>query len=860
MDPQGASPPTAPPPHSAALLSAAPIHDVSASSRAAETAVSISYQMRYSEESSPQRTSASGASSSSSSTGSESDQVEIDCGSSVESDDAVFKKPLVARSMELRFRHVSYTVSTRSKRGSDAGASAPGCGSNAANTPSVSQKGTGGSGESCRSSLSQASSKLSSVSRQLTMKKNYTRTILADINGAARSGEVTAIMGASGSGKTTLLNILAHRIATDRRSGSVELDGAVVRGSTMRRMSAYVMQDDLMFPALTVRETLMFAAELRLSARGVTREEKERKVESLLELLGLTKVADSLIGNESQRGVSGGERKRVAIGVEMVSDPRILFLDEPTSGLDSTSAYRVVRAIKDIAVQTGSIAIMVLHQPSFRVLSLIDRLLLLASGHTIFHGPPPQLPTFLASFGCPVPRFANSTEFALDLIEDYQRSARGVADLVAYAASYQQLSHMSQDAVQSSLTKASVAKPVAALPVPHPVSNDATSCCADDAATCGADGAVALQIDDCAAAEPAVDAAVVAAASAAAITVQKSVSGETCVSEDKGVVADTRRYANGWMGELMVLTRRAALNLWRTPALYLLRLALVAVTGLMLATLYFNPDSSLQGFQERLAFFSFSICVLFFCCLDAVPIFIEERNIFIRETTRNAYRPSTYLVATTLVYLPLQLAMALIFVLENWWAINLTGGAAGFFFMLLTCFLILFSASSFAIAISVVVDHVVLAYAAGIALMAYFALVSGFYIPKYSIPNYWIWLHYLSPMKYAYEALIQSEFTRGGPCYMQAGNMFLNTPLQPYVNETTMNKAFLGMRTLLAGTPYKNISATTCLQDGQQLMVTLVGQPDLNMWLNLLVLLGFGLLIRFITFLLLVRLRSLKQQ
>ncbi|CAI5496378.1 unnamed protein product [Closterium sp. Naga37s-1] len=606
--------------------------------------------------------------------------------------------------MELSFRHVSYTVSTRSKRGSDAGAAGAG-GSVAASSRSVSQSGSGGRCGSSGSSISPASSKMSSVSRQLAMKKHYSRTILADINGAARSGEVTAIMGASGSGKTTLLNILAHRIAKERRSGSVELDGAVVRGSTMRRMSAYVMQDDLMFPALTVRETLMFAAELRLAARGVTKEEKERKVESLLELLGLTKVADSLIGNESQRGVSGGERKRVAIGVEMVSDPRILFLDEPTSGLDSTSAYRVVRAIKDIAVQTGSIAIMVLHQPSFRVLSLIDRLLLLASGHTIFHGPPPQLPTFLASFGCPVPQFANSTEFALDLIEDYQRSERGVADLVAYASSYQQLSHMSQDSLQSALTKTSVAENVA--------TPESTSCRSGNT-----DGTVAVQIDGCA--DPAVDAAVVAAASAAAITAQKSIVGEK--ADDKGAMVDTRRYANGWMGELMVLTKRAALNLWRTPALYLLRLALVAVTGVMLATLYFNPDESLSGFQERLAFFSFSICVLFFCCLDAVPIFIEERNIFIRETTRNAYRPSTYLVATTLVYLPLQLAMASIFVLENWWAINLTGGAAGFFFMLLTCFLILFSASSFAIAISVVVDHVVLAYAAGIALMAYFAL------------------------------------------------------------------------------------------------------------------------------------------
>ncbi|CAI5468143.1 unnamed protein product [Closterium sp. Yama58-4] len=653
----------------------------------------------------------------------EADQVEIECGSSAESEDGLFKKPLYPRSMELNFRHVSYTVSTRSNRGSDASAGAA-------------------AGDGSDTAISRSwSCKLSAVSRQLTMKKHYIRTILADVNGAARSGEVTAIIGASGSGKTTLLDILAHRIARERRSGSMELDGVMVRGDTVRRISAYVMQDDLMFPSLTSRETLMFAAKLRLVARGMTREEKEQKVESLLELLGLTKVADSFIGNESQRGVSGGERKRVAIGMEMVSDPRILFLDEPTSVVDSTSAYRVVQAIKDIAVQTGSIAIMVLHQPILRVLSLIDHLLLLASGYTIFDGPPPHLPTFLESFGCPVPRFANYAEFAIDLIEEYQRSSSGIAKLVAYATSYQQTSHMSQDSVHlSSLVKGSITETVAALPALHSAS-DANACRADVA-----DGAAAMQLDGCSRADPVVDAAaVVAAASVAAITAKKSIVREND-DDDEGVVTNTwRRYAKGWTDELMVLTKRAAL--------YLQRLAKVA---------------------ERLAFFSFSISVLFFCCLDAVPVFIEERNIYIRETTRNAYHPSTYLVATTLVYFLLHVTLALLFALEVWWAINLTGGAAGFFFMVLTYFLILFAASSFAVAISVAVNHVVLAYALGLGFMAYFALFSGFYIPKFNIPNCWIWLHYLSPMKYAYEALIQSEFTRSGPCYWVVGIPMVN--------------------------------------------------------------------------------------
>ncbi|CAI6010656.1 unnamed protein product [Closterium sp. NIES-65] len=434
-------------------------------------------------------------------------------------------------------------------------------------------------------------------------------------------------MGASGAGKTTLLNILACRIASGRRTGEVELDGLPVRSGTMRRVSAYVMQDDLMFPSLTVRETLMFAAELRLP-QSVTREEKAAKVARLLELLGLAEVAETKIGDEGQRGVSGGERKRVAIGTEIICDPKILFLDEPTSGLDSTSAFRVVRAIKDIATNTNSIAVMVLHQPSFRVLGLVDRLILLASGHAVFHGAPPALPRFLESAGFPVPQFANSTEFALDLIEDMQRSSRGVADLVDFARVYERQQEEEEE----------------------------------------------------------------------------------------------RERKLGNLGE------EAALRM--------------------------------KGFQERLAFFSFAICVLFFVSCDAVPIFIQERNIFLRETSSSAYRPSTYLLSSTLVYLPLHLLMALTLVLEAWWCLGLQGGAQGFCFMVLACFAMLFTGNAIATCVSICVNHVVLAYAVAIALMAYFALLSGFYIDRESIPEVWMWLHYLSPMKYAYEALAINEFGR----------------------------------------------------------------------------------------------------
>ncbi|CAI7876674.1 unnamed protein product [Closterium sp. NIES-53] len=566
-----------------------------------------------------------------------------------------------------------------------------------------------------------------SISRRIGVRSSSSRRILVDISGSAKSGQITAIMGASGAGKTTLLNILACRIASGRRAGEVELDGLPVRSGTMRRVSAYVMQDDIMFPSLTVRETLMFAAELRLP-QSVRREEKAAKVARLLELLGLAEVAETKIGDEGQRGVSGGERKRVAIGTEIICDPKILFLDEPTSGLDSTSAFRVVRAIKDIATNTNSIAVMVLHQPSFRVLGLVDRLILLASGHAVFHGAPPALPRFLESVGFPVPQFANSTEYALDLIEDMQRSSRGVADLVEFAREYER----QQEEEEEREMKLGKLEEEAALRV---LKERGTN---EDVETgvSNRDG------------------------ESGKATWWGRIGARGKTRRRESGVDETQKYGNGWFAELAVLTRRNALITFRTPALYLLRMGLIAITGIMLATIFFQPNDSMKGFQERLAFFSFAICVLFFVSCDAVPIFIQERNIFLRETSSSAYRPSTYLLSSTLVYLPLHLLMALTLVLEAWWCLGLQGGAQGFCFMVLACFAMLFTGNAIATCVSICINHVVLAYAVAIALMAYFALLSGFYIDRESIPEVWMWLHYLSPMKYAYEALAINEFGR----------------------------------------------------------------------------------------------------
>ncbi|CAH1438495.1 unnamed protein product [Lactuca virosa] len=222
------------------------------------------------------------------------------------------------------------------------------------------------------------------------------KILLNEISGQARDGEILAVLGASGSGKSTLIDALANRISKGSLKGNITLNGDQLESRLLKVISAYVMQDDLLFPMLTVEETLMYAAEFRLP-RSLSKTKKKLRVQALIDQLGLRNAAKTIIGDEGHRGVSGGERRRVSIGADIIHDPILLFLDEPTSGLDSTSAYMVVKVLQRIA-QTGSIVIMSVHQPSYRLLGLLDRLLFLSRGQTVYSGSPANLPFLLRRF------------------------------------------------------------------------------------------------------------------------------------------------------------------------------------------------------------------------------------------------------------------------------------------------------------------------------------------------------------------------------------------------------------------------------------------------------------------------------
>ncbi|CAL9778395.1 unnamed protein product [Musa acuminata subsp. burmannicoides] len=237
------------------------------------------------------------------------------------------------------------------------------------------------------------------------------RVILSGISGVVSPGEMLAVLGPSGSGKSTLLSVLAGRLQ-GKHAGAVLANGRKLTKAVLRR-TGFVTQDDVLYPHLTVRETLVFCAMLRLPGT-VAKAEKVAAAEAVMVELALTKCADTAVGGPFIRGISGGERKRVSIGHEMLVNPSLLVLDEPTSGLDSTAASRLVATLGGLA-RKGRTVVTSVHQPASRVYQMFDSVLLLSEGSCLYFGKAKDAMDYFGSLGF-APKFhVNPADFMLDL-------------------------------------------------------------------------------------------------------------------------------------------------------------------------------------------------------------------------------------------------------------------------------------------------------------------------------------------------------------------------------------------------------------------------------------------------------------
>lgn len=689
---------------------------------------------------------------------------------------------------------------------------------------------------------------------------------------------------------------------------------AQVTTSYMKMVSSYVMQDDQLFPMLTVFETFMFAAEVRLPP-SISRDEKKKRVYELLDQLGLRSATHTYIGNEGRRGVSGGERRRVSIGIDIIHKPSLLFLDEPTSGLDSTSAYSVVEKVKDIA-RTGSIVLMTIHQPSYRIQMLLDRIIVLARGRLVYMGSPVALPAHLAGFGRTVPDGENSLEYLLDVIKEYDESTVGLGPLVLYqrdgikpdqaartpfpkiprtpasrskhaislrsqafsfstgnmtpGANSTQFDYYDDDDDDDEEFDKSLERKTAATPIINMQSgaynNRLASQFYKDFSVWLYHGVVGTPRR-----RPSWTPARTPGRTPAKTPISGArsfVSGEYYSTPQQNpsrlktpVVFSTStdpyapsyeqeledmeekvldepdhgpKFANPWLREVAVLSWRTALNVIRTPELFLSREIVFAVMALILSSLFKNlSHHDFKTINRLLNFYIFAVCLVFFSSNDAVPTFIQERFIFIRETSHNAYRASSYVVSSLLVYLPFFGIQGLTFAAITKLLLKLHSSLLNFWMIL---FASLITTNAYVMLVSALVPSYIAGYAVVIATTALFFLTCGFFLKRGHIPPYWRWLHYISAIKYPFEALLTNEF-KGKECYNGAPGDLSPGPL----GEVKLSKLHNTTAALLR---------PDCTLIGEDIVYSMDIQIE-NIWFDILILLAWGVLYRLFFYLVL---------
>ncbi|CAI0450165.1 unnamed protein product [Linum tenue] len=499
-----------------------------------------------------------------------------------------------------------------------------------------------------------------------------TKRLLQGLSGYAEPGRIMAIMGPSGSGKSTLLDSLAGRLSKD-----VIMTGTVLYNGKKRRLDtgvAYVTQEDVLMGTLTARETLTYSAKLRLPS-SLPKEELSDIVEGTIVEMGLQDCADTIIGNWHLRGISGGEKKRLSIALEILTMPRLLFLDEPTSGLDSASAFFVIQTLRNIA-RDGRTIISSIHQPSSEVFALFDDLFLLSSGEVVYFGEAKKAVQFFAHAGFPCPSKRNPSDHFL-------RCVNSDFDAVTTTLKGSQRVSM-QDAPGSS----------------DPFMNMAT-------------------------------------AEIKSRLVEKykrsNYSKETKarikqISAIEGLEVQTRkRSPASWWKQLSTLTRRSFLNMSRDIGYYWARIVIYIVVSICVGTIYYNLGHGYTSILARVACGGFITGFMTFMSIGGFPSFIEEMKIFYRERLNGYYGPAVYILSNYLSSFPFLFAIALISGNICFHLVRFRQGFSYLAFFCLNIFACISVIESLMMVVASLVPNFLMGLVTGAGIIGIMMMTSGFF-------------------------------------------------------------------------------------------------------------------------------------
>ncbi|XP_072988606.1 ABC transporter G family member 11-like [Typha latifolia] len=511
----------------------------------------------------------------------------------------------------------------------------------------------------------------------VTLGNGETQTVLEGLTGYAEPGTLTALMGPSGSGKSTLLDALSSRLATNAfLSGTILINGRKTKLSF--GTAAYVTQDDNLIGTLTVRETISYSARLRLPDK-MPWDEKRALVEGTIVEMGLQDCADTVIGNWHLRGISGGEKRRVSIALEILMRPRLLFLDEPTSGLDSASAFFVTQTLRALA-RGGRTVIASIHQPSSEVFELFDSLYLLSGGKTIYFGQARESYEFFAQAGFPCPSLRNPSDHFLRCVNsDFDKVK------ATLKGSMKRRFERSDDPLEKITTAEAIRRLV------------------DFYTHSQYYYAARQKVDE--------------------------------ISQVKGTILDSGGSQASFGMQAFTLTKRSFVNMSRDFGYYWLRLVIYLVVTFCIGTIYFNVGTGYSAILARGACASFVFGFVTFMSIGGFPSFVEDMKVFQRERLNGHYGVFAFVLSNTLSAMPFLILITFASGTICYFMVHLHPGFMHYLFFVLCLYASVTVVESLMMAIASVVPNFLMGIIIGAGIQGIFMLVSGYFRLPNDIPK-----------------------------------------------------------------------------------------------------------------------------
>ncbi|KAM7537287.1 hypothetical protein Aperf_G00000074705 [Anoplocephala perfoliata] len=535
--------------------------------------------------------------------------------------------------------------------------------------------------------------------------KAIKKIVLDEVNGIMRPG-LNAIMGPTGCGKSSLLDLLAGRKDPSYLTGEVLIDGHP-QPKHFKCISGYVVQDDILMGTLTVRETLYLAAMLKRQ-EGCTRTETHEKINEILDELGLTKIADNKIGTELVRGISGGERKRTSIGMEIIADPPVLFLDEPTTGLDAFTAGSVIQTLKTLS-RRGRTIILSIHQPKYSIYKLFDSLTLMSNGKIIYHGLAHKEPVnYFLKLGYVIEDHNNPADFFLDILHGEVKPTNNSRERDEFDLESEE-SNERMRIVSERLTSKWLESSEYMI-----IQNEVSAA-------------------------------------------HNQITNETNYVKPAG--SEHIGYPVSFLRQIRIVCWRTILSLIRDPQASIVQTLVYLLFAVSMGIVYFDLGKSLEsGIQNRSGLFFFSTLQVVFVNIGSIELFLKERAIFIHEHSSGYYRVSAYFLAKLICdVFPTKALPVFFFMPITYWMAGLVPNVGNFFFFELILTLGTISGAAAAMVVSASVTLFSIANVIISILFVFMMVFGGFLINLNSMGSWLSWLRYFSIFNYTFGGLIVNE-------------------------------------------------------------------------------------------------------